>query len=1063
MLCGTAFAADEDKLIYAAKTGNLKVVQQYIEENYSPDTADSSGKTIITHAASAGKYSVAEYLLSKGANPNRGDKRGYSLMHILAGNSSKASMDFMYKVLSSGARTEDIAFDGETPAAILIRKGNTAGIQMFLDKGDFMPDRNAGGVPAIIYAYKYRQVNIVKLLADKDAKLNVYDEKKTPLLHLAVEKNDFETVKYLIEKGAQVDIKNLSGETPLLVAAVKGNSLIMQHLIEKEADQDAVDSGGRNILHKLAGTKNTGRIISSLKFDSKVINKKDQSGMTPLAYAVSLKRWENVKSLTEIGGNVNDTDASGKSLLANVIENKNTDIVKILIEKGAEVKTADSSGVTSLHLAVSNKGKAWDEIVSLIIKNGSDVNASDARGGSVAGRAIEAGNLSGFNILVSSGLDLNFKEKNSVPLLLYAYRNNQKSIAGILMSKGADITAKDSDGNSLLHVLAEKNDIQLYKSMASYNFDLNVKNRSGKTPLLTAIEKGNFLFAQMLMNEKDKVSPDVKDSSGMTIMHYLASMKGGDKLLSSEILSSIPVTERDSSGRTPLAIAVHSGLTANAGYFLGRGVDASGEDWNGVKLVLAGYDKGKAMLNLLLDKGADPESTAPNGINLIHMSIEKKDLETLKLLIQKGAGINKQYKNGSFPLLQAIYKGNPAVIQFLIQSGADTNVKDGNGTTPIMAAVESKDVKTADYLVRGGADVNVMNSTGKYLILVAYETNRIDIFNILITGGAKINELFGGNALLHMAAASNRVSFLTSLIKGNADLNIRNSDNKTAVMLASEKGYGNSVKVLAAAGADLSLRDNLGETALYKAVRIGGDGGYNAADALIKGGAQVNDKSSAGVPVLHEAVTGSKFQFVSLLLKGGADPNTLNSKNESAILILSRTTATLKNEQYKLTQAAKAISEIILKGGDPNIPDKYGRTPLDISCKLRNKPVVEALLKNGVKLNEGDQYGNTALKKVIMDFTGDYRVSEKEKKATLEIIDLLVKNGADINVKDKSGRTPLAHILKEVNPRNQQKVLDIVPELIKRGASSDVKDNENKNASDYAAASGISELKEMVR
>jgi ankyrin repeat protein len=84
LLCGTLTAADEDKLIFAAKTGNLKVVQQYIEENYSPDTADKSGKTIIMHAVSAGKYNVAEYLLSKGASANRSDNKGYSAMHILA-------------------------------------------------------------------------------------------------------------------------------------------------------------------------------------------------------------------------------------------------------------------------------------------------------------------------------------------------------------------------------------------------------------------------------------------------------------------------------------------------------------------------------------------------------------------------------------------------------------------------------------------------------------------------------------------------------------------------------------------------------------------------------------------------------------------------------------------------------------------------------------------------------------------------------------------------------------------------------------------------------------------
>ncbi|HPR37983.1 MAG TPA: ankyrin repeat domain-containing protein [Spirochaetota bacterium] len=1063
LLCGTALASDEDKLIYAAKTGNLKNVQKYIDENFSTDTSDKYGKTIIMLAAASGRYNVAEYLLSKGANPNKSDNKGYTLMHVLAESRSKQALAFMEKVLSSGARTGDTASNGETPAAILIRKGNLQGVQLFLEKGDFMPDRNAGGVPAIVYAYKYRQVKIVKLLADKGAKLNVYDEKRNPLLHLAASKNDIDTVKYLIDKGALVDIKNTSGETPLLSASAKGYSGVMQYLIEKGADQEIVDSSGRNILHRLAAVKNSSKIIGSLRFDRGVINRKDQSGITPIAYAVLSKRWENVKPLADIGCDVNYTDTSGKTLLMMVLEGRNTSTAKVLIESGADVKSPDSSGFTPLHIAAGNRGKNWDEIMTLIIQKGGDVNAVAGNGVSAAGRAIDAGNSSGFRILAGNGLNINFREQGSVPLLLYAYRKNQKGIASDIMKSGADVTAKDGEGNSLIHVLAEKNDMKLYKSLSSYNFNLNLKNNSGQTPLLTAIEKGNFSFAQMLMNEKEKVSFDVKDNSGMTVMHYLASMKGGDKLLLNESLATAPVNVKDSSGRSPLAISVHSNLTANAGYFISRGADAAGEDWNGVKLVLVGYDKGRGMLNLLLEKGADPGATAPNGITLLHMSIEKQDLTTLKLLVQKGVDINKGYRNGSYPLLQAIYKGNSSVIQFLIQSGADTNVRDGNGTTPLIAAVESKDVKTAEYLVKGGANVNVTNSSGKYLILVAYETNRIDVFNILVSGGARLNESFEKGRLIHMAASGNRVSFLSSLIKGGADLNARDSDNKTAVMLAAEKGYNSSVKVLAAGGADLSLKDSLGETALYKAVRIGGNGGYYAADALIKGGAQVNDTSSAGVPVLHEAVNGAKFQFVTLLLKGGADPNILSKKNESAILLLARTSAVGKNEQYKLTQAAKAIAELISKGGDPDIPDKYGRTPLDISCKLRSKPVVEALLKSGVKVNNGDQYGNTTLKKVIMDYTGDYKISAKEKKAALDIIDLLIKNGADINVKDKSGRTPLAHIIREVNQKNQQKVIDIVPELLSRGALADIRDNDNRSAADYAADSRISELQNIVR
>jgi ankyrin repeat protein len=97
-----------------------------------------------------------------------------------------------------------------------------------------------------------------------------------------------------------------------------------------------------------------------------------------------------------------------------------------------------------------------------------------------------------------------------------------------------------------------------------------------------------------------------------------------------------------------------------------------------------------------------------------------------------------------------------------------------------------------------------------------------------------------------------------------------------------------------------------------------------------------------------------------------------------------------------------------------------------------------------------------------MDYTGDYKFSDKEKKAVLGIIDLLIKNGARIDVQDKFGRTPLTHIVKEANEKNKQKVFDLVPELLSRGARIDIADSEGKTAADYAR-SGIAGLSDIVR
>jgi ankyrin repeat protein len=102
------------------------------------------------------------------------------------------------------------------------------------------------------------------------------------------------------------------------------------------------------------------------------------------------------------------------------------------------------------------------------------------------------------------------------------------------------------------------------------------------------------------------------------------------------------------------------------------------------------------------------------------------------------------------------------------------------------------------------------------------------------------------------------------------------------------------------------------------------------------------------------------------------------------------------------------------------------------------------------------------LKKEVMDYIGNYRMMENLREAARKMIDLLLAAGADINARDKQGRTALAHVIKEINAKNEKKVLDIVPYLLSKGAKTDEKDADGLTAADYAQKSGNSELMQMM-
>lgn len=856
---------------------------------------------------------------------------------------------------------------GQTPAEIAVSKGNIPALKLLMSRG-VRPDYYFGNKPMIVYAYEIRQINAMKFIADKGANIDSENPANETLLQIAVKRNDIATVKYLTGMKSSLNREGPRGRTALFMATEKGYLKIAEFLIQSGADADTSDYSGRNIMHILATGKNNGKNIMAFSTYGININKKDNSGLTPLMTAFKNKRWENVTSLADSGADIGFTDSSGKTLLVIAIENKNALLASYLINKDINVKKKDTSGKTALHVAASLKGKPWDNLITLIVKKGGDVNGTDNMGGSPAGTAIDSGNFEGFKILLDNGLKINLKEKNTDPLVLYAYKKESKWAFTELIKRGADISLKDGDGNSILHLAAEKDDRAFFTSLMLINpdRDLNIKNSAGKTPLFLSIEKGKLQFAKMLFNRKDNINLKDRDNQGMTLLHYLASAKGGITFLSALEVSPKQISQSDAAGRTPLALAVYAGLSENAAFF-----------------------------------------------------------------------INK---------------------------GADLNVKDKTGMTPLIIAVTKSDFKTISLLLNGGASTKVKNSDGKSILYISYEKNRTDIFDILLAADASPSEIFeSGNALVHMSALGNRLSFINSLTKNKADLNLLNAESKTAIMLASEKGYGNSVKALISGGADVKLKDKAGESALLKSIKTGGEGGYWCANYLIKGGAEINDRTVSGTPLLHEAAALGKFNIVNLFLKNGGNPDILNPRNETLIMILSRIQNVRVKDKPKSVQAAKLIIDLTSKGSSPDIPDKYGRTPLNIACRTKNTIIVEALIKGGADVNGTDNSGNTALKKTIMDYTGDYKFSEKEKTSTTEILDLLIKNGADINSRDKFGRTALSHILKETNQRNYQKVADIIPVLTARGAAADIKDNEGKTALDYAAESGSIEIKGLVR
>jgi ankyrin repeat protein len=127
-------------------------------------------------------------------------------------------------------------------------------------------------------------------------------------------------------------------------------------------------------------------------------------------------------------------------------------------------------------------------------------------------------------------------------------------------------------------------------------------------------------------------------------------------------------------------------------------------------------------------------------------------------------------------------------------------------------------------LARGARANPRPNPAGDSPISEAITFGRADIVRTLIRAGAKTDlvERTGVN-LLHWATITNRADVIPELARSGVDINAIDNAGFTPLMYAATIDFGDTVTLTAllAAGADRTIRNGSGRTALEQARRLG--------------------------------------------------------------------------------------------------------------------------------------------------------------------------------------------------------------------------------------------------
>jgi ankyrin repeat protein len=217
------------------------------------------------------------------------------------------------------------------------------------------------------------------------------------------------------------------------------------------------------------------------------------------------------------------------------------------------------------------------------------------------------------------------------------------------------------------------------------------------------------------------------------------------------------------------------------------------------------------------------------------------------------------------------------------------------------------------------------------LLFEAVRSNDIQGIKSLIEKGANINaqEISNGYTPIMYAIKYNRLKALRSLIIHGADLQKVNLEGQTPLHIAINNGNAQAIEILMTGGADPTIKDKKGNRpADYMKANM-----QNSAMIMV---GNYQDKTKA----LIDFVGLSAYDAVKSALDAGAKidaKDQLTTDGDTPLIIAIK------------CQDIKMISLLLNRGASLYVPNKKGKTPMQVAVELKNDIVIGIL--HTVKIN----------------------------------------------------------------------------------------------------------------
>ncbi|XP_059173558.1 transient receptor potential cation channel subfamily A member 1-like [Physella acuta] len=458
-------------------------------------------------------------------------------------------------------------------------------------------------------AVNYNRCSIVKRILETifgQGELNAVDSHRNTPLHLAVALGFEDIVQLLLDYKAYVNIKDDSEMTALHVAAYVGNPTILRKLLDNGLDPNIRGESAFTPLH-YAAVSNNGNSVSILLEKGADITMTCHNGSTPLHMAAKCGSLDAVLTILREAPMfcaitplllLDVKDRENQRPIHSAVGGGNVEVLKQFLKYGADPSCKQDDGLTAVHYAAIQGSLEMLQAMNNLNRKSTlfAADSVDVQGRTPLHWAAIFNHASVTKYLIDLPSDMNAFDSMKLTPLLAAATNSSWAALNVLLSYGADTSLTNSSKRNFLH-LAVINGMELNETFKALKYIKNISARcnekdiAGYTPLHYAAEEGLQLVVKniislgasvthrnryrqtafhlaakfdrpftcqiLLQSANGAVLKNDTDLAGMTALHY-AAQEGHLRILNFLIQNGVLVT-KDNKDNTPLHLAAMKG------------------------------------------------------------------------------------------------------------------------------------------------------------------------------------------------------------------------------------------------------------------------------------------------------------------------------------------------------------------------------------------------------------------------------------------------------------------------------------------------------------------------